>query len=63
MGKPNIMEILARFLIYFGGAFLAIGVVIMSFLRRKMIARLKANKRKKRLQFLANQQKNHSQRK
>jgi hypothetical protein len=43
------MSILARFLVYFGGAFLGIGVIIMSFMRRRMINRGKQARRKRRL--------------
>ena len=52
------MSILARFLVYFGGAFLGIGVVIMSFMRRRMINRGKQARKKRRLKNSIEEQKN-----
>jgi hypothetical protein len=46
------MSLFSRFLVYFGGAFLGLAVIIMSFLRRKMINRSKQLKRHKRMQSL-----------
>lgn len=46
------MSIFSKFLVYFGGAFLGLAVVIMSFMRRKMINRSKQLKRHKKMQNL-----------
>lgn len=51
------MSILARFLVYFGGAFLGIGVIIMSFMRRRMINRGKQARKKRRLKNSIEEQK------
>jgi len=57
------MSIFSKFLVYFGGAFLGLAVVIMSFMRRKMINRSKQLKRHKRMQNLMQANKHHSFRK
>jgi hypothetical protein len=44
------MDILAKFLIYFGSAFLGIGVIILSFLRRRMVNHSKRVKKQKKLE-------------
>jgi preprotein translocase subunit SecG len=42
------MDILARFLLVFGSAFMGIGVVMMSFLRKQIKVDLKKKQKKKR---------------
>ncbi len=54
------MEILGRFLIYFGSAFLGVGVIILSFLRRRMINHSKRVKKQKKLEKIINHNKNLS---
>lgn len=49
------MELLARFLVYFGGAFLGIGVIMLSFLRRRMINHSKRVKKQRKLEKIMKQ--------
>lgn len=49
------MGILARFLVYFGGAFLGVGVIILSFLRRRMINHSRRVKKQKRMEKMFKQ--------
>ena len=49
------MSILGRFLVYFGGAFLGIGVIVLSFLRRRMINHSRRVKRQRRMEKLFNE--------
>ena len=49
------MDILAKFLIYFGSAFLGVGVIILSFLRRRMINHSKRVKKQKKLEKILNE--------
>ena len=46
------MDILARFLLVFGSAFMGIGVVMMSFLRKQIKADLKKKKLKKKFKSI-----------
>jgi hypothetical protein len=49
------MGILARFLVYFGGAFLGVGVIILSFLRRRMINHSRRVKKQRRMEKMFKQ--------
>jgi hypothetical protein len=52
------MGILARFLVYFGGAFLGVGVIILSFLRRRMINHSRRVKKQRKMEKLFGSSKN-----